>query len=215
VLRKRKLKGVCAPWSANAFATLAAEYHLEYHCKSLFETPVHSEDDVIRVESWPCYGLHKLCCFVTFLFVARWHRETSIWVATENYIIPSYRNVTSRLGTLNVEVCCQYFSFGWLQVRIQPRKLALLTSVSLFFISPSRQMQRYLHTHPDHLLPPHHHITSYLTLNNICRWRHVRFKDLERTAEGQINTYSSSYIASSFRKNIRLNLAQNGDVGLF
>jgi hypothetical protein len=30
---------VCTPLSINVFVTLATQYHLEYHCKALIETP--------------------------------------------------------------------------------------------------------------------------------------------------------------------------------
>jgi hypothetical protein len=30
---------VCTPLSVNVFVRIATQYHLEYHCKALFETP--------------------------------------------------------------------------------------------------------------------------------------------------------------------------------
>jgi hypothetical protein len=61
---------------------------------------------------------------------------------------------------------------------------------------------RYLHTRIDHdrFLPHNHHTIFYLTLLNVCCWRHVGFKHLKRTVRGQINKHSSSYVACPFTK---------------
>jgi hypothetical protein len=38
-LKKCKLAIVCTPLSVNVFVTLATQQHLQYHCKTFFETP--------------------------------------------------------------------------------------------------------------------------------------------------------------------------------
>jgi hypothetical protein len=67
------------PLSVNVFVTLARQQHLEYHCKTQFETPC-----VLRGQAMMCV------CVCVFIYIKGEVEETSLSLITVVVIVSPY-----------------------------------------------------------------------------------------------------------------------------